>query len=185
MLLLSLWHAGLVMAFALRAEAAIEVLALIGTLIWTLPAGLSLGWLFRRRYHVAWIFPAALPATFVILYMAFTSAEILPMGSAVDLHPGHMPGKVHVAIAMTVCPFAAAGVAFGFLAYPRPYANPKRCRCIRCDYDIRGSIDIGRCPECGHRLIPGVDYPTVRTAETGSSGTSPVLPPAAPAPPNA
>ncbi|MCG3130138.1 MAG: hypothetical protein FLDDKLPJ_00886 [Phycisphaerae bacterium] len=22
-------------------------------------------------------------------------------------------------------------------------------RCIRCDYDIRGSLDSGRCPECG------------------------------------
>jgi hypothetical protein len=177
LVLLAVWYALLARAFAARQEFLIQLLALVGTLAWTLPAGLSLGWLFRRRYHIAWIFPAALPITATILYLAFTSAEILPSGNALDLHPGHLPGRLHVPIALTVCPFAAAGIAFGFLAYPRPYATPKRYRCISCNYDIRESIPTGRCPECGHELILGVDFPATRAPASSA-------PPAAPPPIN-
>jgi hypothetical protein len=82
---------------------------------------------------------------------------------------------------LTVCPFSAAGVAFGFLTYPRPYARPKRCRCIRCDYDIRESIAAGRCPECGHVLIAGVDYPLPKAPAVASAPLPhPPLPPLPP-----
>lgn len=179
--LLALWQFLLAQAFARRAELAIQLLALVGTLLWTFPAGLAVGTLFHRRGHIAWIFPAALPFTATILYLAFTAAEILPSGNALDFNPTHSPGRFHVPIALTVCPFAAAGVAFGFLANPRPYAKPKRYRCINCNYDIRQSLPSGRCPECGHALIAGVDFPPFSApTPPAPADPQPAVPPATP-----
>jgi len=180
--MLALWQFGLTLAFAARAEGAIQLLALVGTLVWAFPLGLAVGTLFHRRWHILWLFPVALPLTATILYLGFTTAEILPSGNALDLNPANSPGMYHVPIAMTVCPFSAAGIAFGFLAHPRPYAMPKRYRCIACGYDISRNLSTGRCPECGHQLIPGVDFPP-----TFQPNTQPNLPdlPVSPAAPTA
>jgi len=163
-IMLALWQFALAFAFAARAEMSIQLLALLGTLLWAFPFGLAVGTLFHRRWHIAWIFPLALLFTTLILYTGFTTAECLAARNTIDLNPAHSPRTYHLPIAITVCPFSAAGIAFGFLAHPRPYARPKRFRCIACNYDLRQSLPTSpgipaRCPECGHTLIPGVDFP--------------------------
>jgi len=73
--MLALWQFFLSLAFAAREELAIQLLALLGTLVWTFPFGLSVGTLFHRRWHIIWIFPLSLALTAVILYLGFTTAE--------------------------------------------------------------------------------------------------------------
>jgi hypothetical protein len=157
------WAGLLLLAFARRDPRAVALLAAAGHLVWAFPAGLALGAAVLRRRHVAWIFPAAVPVCFGVLYLAFTAGELVNAHGlrfrAFDFNPRRPPGRDDLVAALFLCPVPAAGVAFGFLAHPRPVVRPERRRCIGCDYDVRGSIATGRCPECGRPLIAGIDYP--------------------------
>lgn len=46
---------------------------------------------------------------------------------------------------------------------PHPEMDPTRC--VHCGYDLRGSLESGRCPECGERFLAGVACDALRSVE--------------------
>lgn len=60
-------------------------------------------------------------------------------------------------IALMIVPAVVPAVltAFGNLRYQRDFERRARGWCVGCGYDLRGSLDSERCPECGRRVRRG------------------------------
>jgi hypothetical protein len=46
-----------------------------------------------------------------------------------------------------------------WLIMPRDKPTPNFYHCAKCGYQLQGSLHSSRCPECGHALELGLDYP--------------------------
>jgi hypothetical protein len=63
-----------------------------------------------------------------------------------------MPGGVHVLLVVAPPLLPAALTLFGNLRMQRDFERRARGWCVGCGYDLRGSFESERCPECGRRV---------------------------------
>lgn len=94
---------------------------------------------------------AGRPRRIVILILISTTA---PAVLGISLWLGLIQNKIDALVPLMALSACAFILACFIAAWKAPRYVERVGLCEQCGYDLRGSLDVGRCPECGLRFRP-------------------------------